>query len=194
MRQPLLETAEVLKDSSCIHGSQESPGNIHLIINSYTYTLAVRNVNQECWVPFKISDVLNKISYWYWHVIILIWNVVFSSSYYWNCFALQLPRLKQALSRRYSFSFLNSLTWILNLVALKFIFVPAGVSLHIEKHVVDRMLFNDRCLEEEEILFHEMANFLSFYKDVLLPSLENRKEQYLADLEDTFQQCKCNAL
>ena len=57
------------------------------------------------------------------------------------------------------------------------------MSLNIKKHVVDRMLFNDRCLEEEDILFHEMANFLSFYKDVLLPSLENRKEQYLCDLE-----------
>ena len=84
-------------------------------------------------------------------------------------------------------SSLNSLTRFLSLIALRFIFVPSGVSLNIKKHVVDRMLFNDRCLEEEDILFHEMANFLSFYKDALLPSLENRKEQYLSDLEAVLQ-------
>lgn len=47
-----------------------------------------------------------------------------------------------------------------------------------KRYIVDRLMFDERSKEELKILSTEMANYLKFYADDILQSLEEKKIQY----------------
>eukprot|EP00794_Sanderia_malayensis_P013627 gene13627-15048_t len=49
-------------------------------------------------------------------------------------------------------------------------------SISCKRHVVDRLLFNERCLEEIEFIEKEKSSYLKYYADSILPTLERKKE------------------
>ena len=57
------------------------------------------------------------------------------------------------------------------------------VPLASKRHIVDRLMFDDRCKEELNYLSMEMANFLKYYADMVIPTLEQRKATFQAQLE-----------
>eukprot|EP00794_Sanderia_malayensis_P019625 gene19625-21557_t len=49
-------------------------------------------------------------------------------------------------------------------------------SISCKRHVVDRLLFNERCLEEIEFIEREKSSYSKYYADLTLPTLERKKE------------------
>eukprot|EP00112_Aurelia_sp_Birch-Aquarium-sp1_P013355 Seg2831.2 transcript_id=Seg2831.2/GoldUCD/mRNA.D3Y31 product="hypothetical protein" protein_id=Seg2831.2/GoldUCD/D3Y31 len=68
-----------------------------------------------------------------------------------------------------------------------------GLSMASKRHVVDRMLFNERCKEELEFLSTEKCNYLKYFANIIIPSLEQRREQVIESLQQTSSPGSCKS-